>query len=546
MRDTISIEIYKILAEAKKISTTNPDKSYAMSNDAYQKSIKNGLRSEEGYALIGMAFGCRAKSEINQMLDYSYKSLEIFEELQETSGQIRALNLIGIGYFYSSMYDRALKYLLQVIGLLSEFEDNFLLSCVLNNIGEVYRESAKFDKALEYYYSSLRICADYSFRINEASLLGNIGEIYFLEYKYDEALEYYTRSYNILVEEKDMVILGEIENKLGKVHFIKGNFSKAEEYFFTAYNRLENVNNKFYVIDVLVNIAKLHLDKSPHESLYYFNKAIKYAEDIDAKKKLSEVCKTVAEYYEQINNYKVALEFFKKYSRVNEEIMTSNIGNKLEIIKIELEHYKENDRFEKIKNSLETEISNQRKELENIKKSNEILEKKVFEDELTCIPNRRYINYYLNKAWGKLMLNDEIIVLFMIDIDNFKKYNDYWGHSKGDECLIKVSNCIKNIQVKRKDVLGRYGGEEFVYFVEGIDYNEALELGNLIRTEVQKLGLDYKSDNESKVITISMGGTIGKASYYDKIPNMLQIADKELYKAKDMGRNITLIKNIVE
>ncbi|MGB4438291.1 MAG: tetratricopeptide repeat protein, partial [Sedimentibacter sp.] len=194
MDDIISEEIYKILNEAKNISVTYPDRSYEMCMEAYNMSNKSNLKVEEGYALIGMSFSCRAKSEINKMLDYSYKALEIFEVTQEPLGKIKSLNLIGIAYFYSSMYGEALKYLLRVIDLLDEFKDYFLLSCVLNNIGEVFRESAKYDKALEYYNNSLEICIDNNFKLNMASIFSNIGEVYFLEKKYEDALEYYTKS----------------------------------------------------------------------------------------------------------------------------------------------------------------------------------------------------------------------------------------------------------------------------------------------------------------------------------------------------------------
>ncbi len=546
MGNNISKEIYKILNEAKSISATDPNKSYTMCREVYHMSKKNNLKLEEGYALIGMSFACRAKSEINKMLDYSYKALEIFEALQDLLGQIKSLNLIGIAYFYNSMYEAALKHLVQALELLGEGKDYFLLSCVLNNIGEVFRESAQYDRALEYYNSALKICIDANLRINTASIFSNIGEIYFIENRYNEAMEYFTKSYDILIEGKDMVNLGEVENKLGKVHYINKNYSKAAEYFFSALRRLDNVDNKFYAIDVLVNIANLQLNKDSNKAFYYFERAMQYAEKTNAYKKLSEVCKTVADYYERIGNFKDALVYFKRYHRVNQEIMTSIVGDKLEILKIELEHLKENHKFEKIKiinQRLEMEISNQKNELEKIQKSNAILEKKILEDELTGVPNRRYINYHLNKTWEEALLQDEIIVLFIIDIDNFKKYNDCWGHLKGDECLIKVANCLKAIQEKRKDTFGRYGGEEFIYYAKNISYDQALELGNLIRTEVENLCLEYTFDNMSRVITISVGGVLGKVSDFVNISNMIQIADKELYEAKKGGRNIMLLNS---
>lgn len=548
MENNISKEIYKMLDEAKNIATTYPNKSYVISKEAYHMSKKNHLKLEEGHALFGISLACRAKSEINKMLDYSYKALEIFEVLQDPLGKIKSLNLIGIAYFYSSMYEEALKYLLQALGLLRELKEYYLLSCVLNNIGEVFRESAKYDRALEYFYSSLKICTDINSKINIASLLNNIGEIYFIENNYDKALDYFTKSYDILIEEKDMITLGEVENKLGKLHYMNENYSKASEYFYSALSRLENVENKFYAIDVLVNLATLQLKKDWNKSIYYFEKAIGYAEKTNAKKKLSAVCKTVADHYEEMGNFRDSLEYFKKYNRVNQEITTSILGNKLEILKIELGHLKENHNFEKINmvnQRLETEIWNQKNELETVQKLNEVLEKKALEDELTGVPNRRYINYHLNKTFEESLVQDKIIALFIIDIDNFKKYNDYWGHLKGDECLTKIAGCLKDIQVGRKDTFGRYGGEEFIYYAVNINHDQALELGNLIRSEVEKLCLNHTVDNKSCVVTISVGGVFGKLSSFSNISDIIQIADNELYKAKDMGRNITLLNNII-
>lgn len=548
MENNLSEEIFRLLDESKKICTSYPNKSYTMSKKVYDLCKEKSMTLEEGYALIGMAFACRSKSEINKMLKYSFNALEIFVELNDKLGQIKSLNLIGIAYFYNSMYEEALKSFLQALDILDEFKDDFLLCCVFNNIGEVYYESMKHDTALEYYYKALEVVAKINSNISTASLLTNIGKVYFTQNKYTEALEYHTKSYNILIKEKDMVMLGEVENHLGKVYFINENYDKAEEFLFSALRRLENIENKFYTIDVLVNIAKLQLVKDSNKSLYYFEKAIQYAEKANAKKKLSEVCKMVADYYEKTGDFRVALEYFKRYHSVEQEIMTSTVGNKLEMLKIEIEHIKENHKFEKTKivnKRLENEISFQRSELQKIRKINKILEKKALEDELTGVPNRTYINYYLNKAWEESMLCDPVFALFIIDIDNFKKYNDYWGHIIGDQCIMKVANCLKDIQVKRKDIFGRYGGEEFIYFARNINYDEALELGNKLKSEVEKLCLKYTLDENNNVITISLGGVLGKTSQFDNISDIIQVADKELYKAKNMGRNIVYINNLV-
>ncbi|MFL0247232.1 GGDEF domain-containing protein [Candidatus Clostridium stratigraminis] len=544
MEADLSKEVNKILGEAKHIYASNPNNSYIMSKEAYIMSKNNNLKMEEGDALISMSMACRSKSQINKMLEYSYDAYEIFKTLNVSLGQAKSLNLMGIAYFYSAMYKEALQYLLQAKDLLMKLKEDFLLSCVINNIGEVFRESEDYSNALKYFDSSLRICELNNFKINTASILSNMGEIYFLESKYEQAMEYFTQSYNILIKENEMVNLGEVENKLGKMHFLNKNYGKAEEYFYNALTRLKNVDNKFYIIDVFLNIAKLLAEKNPHRAFYYFEKAIRYSEKTNAKKKLSEIYKTTSEFYEKVGSYKEALEYFKKYFAVNQEIISSITANKLEIIKIEFSHLKEDSKFEKekiINKRLELEISNQRRQLASIEELNKVLEKTTFEDELTGVPNRRYINYNLSKVFEERFLLDHSIVLFIIDIDNFKKYNDFWGHLEGDKCLIKIANCLEAIQIERGDIFGRFGGEEFIYYALGINFEEAIELGNYIRTEVEKLDIKYTSDNESKVLTISVGGALGKASDFYSITSIIEIADKELYKAKNMGRNITLL-----
>ena len=347
-------------------------------------------------------------------------------------------------------------------------------------------------------------------------------------------------SYNIFISSNDMLNLGEVENKIGKVYFEIGDFKSAREYYFKSLKRLEGINNKYYSIDVLINIGQLNLEKlAGRKTLSYYEKALEYGENIGSKKKLSQIYRIISDYHEIQGDYKNALEYYKRYSNVSEQISGANLKTKLEILNIELKNIEETGAFIKLKSRLEKEISRQNLELENINRTNEILEKKVNEDELTGVKNRRSINTCLKSILEEMYLQEELIVLFMIDIDKFKRYNDYWGHSEGDICLKKIAYCIEKIKNNRNDIFGRYGGEEFIYISRSINYEDALNLGNLIRTEVEKIGLYYMYKGEKRDTTISVGGIIGKSSDFASMAEMLELADKELYRAKDMGRNIT-------
>lgn len=539
MSNEITKLIYEKIEEANKISTFNPDKSYEISNEAYNMAVDSNLRIEQGFSLIKMAQACRAKSEIHLMLDFSFRALEIFEGEKEFKGQIMALNIIGIAYFYNSKYEEALKYFFNAKKLFSMVEDDYLLSCVLNNIGEVYRESESYDMSMKYYKQALEISIKRNFKLNIASLYSNMGEVCYHAKSYNDALNYFNKSHNFLLNGNDMVTLGEIEDKIGRTYFAIENFHDAEEFYFKSLKRLKKVNNKYYIIDVLIDIGILYLQKDLNQSIIFYEKALEIAIDINSNKKMRDIYKLISEYYEKIQDYRTALVYYKYFFEVNKAISVDDKAKKLEIFKIEMDYIKDNDKGEKIRNKLEKEISNQKIEIEKMKKISKELEQSALEDELTRVFNRRYINIYLKKLLESNA--DEHVVLYMIDIDNFKKYNDYWGHSQGDECLKKIASCVKNIQEKRGDVFGRYGGEEFVYVARNINYEKSIDLGELIRSSVEDLGIYYIDAGIKRFTTISVGGALFNIKEFTNLANIMETSDKQLYKAKNMGRNAVVM-----
>lgn len=544
MFETIySKNIYKDIEKAKKLASTDPDQAIAMSRKIYRRANKENLKIEMAHCLLNIALAGRNKSETGLILENSYEALSIFKKENNITGQSRSLNFIGIAYFYSSMYDEALKSFLEGKELLAIDDEDQLMVSLLNNIGEVYKESELYDKAIEHYNRAIEIVNRSSNSLSHAVILCNIGEILLNKRKYEEALEVYNKSHSILLETDEIVSLADTENKLGKLYYELKDYKKSESYYLRAYKRLNSVTNKYFLIDVLINMAELYEFKQKEETLYLYKEAMYYAENIDSRKKLCNIYDLISQYYERKKDYKNALTYFKKHTEANKELMKLNFKSKLEVFNIDIINIKDSSEFKNIRVRLEKEIRRQKNELETFKLSNKILEKKVYEDELTGIANRRSVNIYLEDMINRTYIADEKLVLFMIDIDNFKKYNDYWGHAEGDVCLKKVAASIKNIEVENNALFGRYGGEEFIYISIIKDYEEAMNLGERIRKEVEKLGLYYRYEDRKRKTTISVGGVFASISMFSSSREIIEMADRELYRAKDMGRNITLIKD---
>ena len=146
-------------------------------------------------------------------------------------------------------------------------------------------------------------------------------------------------------------------------------------------------------------------------------------------------------------------------------------------------------------------------------------------DVLTRIPNRRATQAFLEKELSRAQRNQSEFTIFLIDIDNFKQVNDLWGHAVGDNVLVKTASLFQSM-IRNQDLVGRWGGEEFLMIVPGACEVEAM--AERVRSEIANTR--YGSGAESFDITISIGVTCAKQS--DQIDQILKKADQALYRAK--------------
>ena len=148
-------------------------------------------------------------------------------------------------------------------------------------------------------------------------------------------------------------------------------------------------------------------------------------------------------------------------------------------------------------------------------------------DVLTRIPNRRATQAFLEKELSRAQRNQSEFSVLLIDIDNFKQVNDRWGHSVGDDVLVKTAAIFQSM-VRKQDWVGRWGGEEFLMILPGSPDCDAESLAERVRSEIANS--EYSYGVESFGITVSIGITCAKPS--DQIDQILKNADQALYRAK--------------
>jgi two-component system chemotaxis family response regulator WspR len=158
-------------------------------------------------------------------------------------------------------------------------------------------------------------------------------------------------------------------------------------------------------------------------------------------------------------------------------------------------------------------------------------------DGLTGLSNRRYLDEYLSAEWRRGAREQTELSMLMIDVDNFKLYNDTYGHVAGDEVLKRIASTVAGCLGRPEDLASRFGGEEFAVVLPGTSIGIVRMLAEKIRREVEALELPHANSSSGPYVTISVGGAATVPRLETGITWLINAADLALYRAKHEGKN---------
>ncbi|MFA9377930.1 MAG: GGDEF domain-containing protein [Lachnotalea sp.] len=165
-------------------------------------------------------------------------------------------------------------------------------------------------------------------------------------------------------------------------------------------------------------------------------------------------------------------------------------------------------------------------------------------DTLTNLLNRRGFEKKLTELWPLLRDSRKTIMAIMIDIDNFKSYNDTYGHIAGDQCLKDVTECIYDIASRMTDLVVRYGGEEIVVAMTEGNEENCFEVAQTIQERINSLYIKAGTQAMYPYVTVSMGIASMIVNNTNTIYDLIDKADEQLYYAKNSGRNRIAMNHI--
>ncbi|KKL51223.1 hypothetical protein LCGC14_2297650, partial [marine sediment metagenome] len=160
-----------------------------------------------------------------------------------------------------------------------------------------------------------------------------------------------------------------------------------------------------------------------------------------------------------------------------------------------------------------------------------------YEDGLTLLANRRRLDQALGDNWNICGRDQKPISMLLLDIDYFKKYNDYYGHQLGDLALVAIGRLMQSTISRKSDLAARYGGEEFAFLLPDTDLAGAKLVAEKFKRQLQEEAIPHQRSTVASVLTVSIGIATITPAMDDNPWQLIQNADRALYRAKDEGRD---------
>lgn len=467
------------------------------------KSSKNDKKKAELYNSIGQV--CYLLTNYDQALEYYLGSLKIREEIHDKKGIANSLNTVGNIYFQLRNYDRSLEYYEKSLKIRQQLKDDIDIGKSYNNIGNIYSTLKDYQKAIDNYDAALKLYDKGGEHKLRASVYNNVGIIYREKGELNEALDSFKKSLKIARKEGLAYNIANTSNEAARTYVQLKKYSDAEENLKTALEKAKKLN---------------------------------------ARNVIQESYQILAELYYEKKDYAKAYEHYKLYSDMKDAIY-GELSGKIAVIQSKyISEQKEKEaEIYRLKN---VEMA---KYIKDLQKANEIIKKKNKEltdaytkldllartDPLTRLSNRRDILDKIKYEALKFERSGEKFALGLSDIDNFKTFNDSYGHDCGDFVLVNLANIMRSV-MRKQDCIGRWGGEEFIFLMPKTDLDGGAVIAEKLRKKIESEIFYYRDIKLN--ITMTFGITV-----YDSImdiDNSINKADEALYQGKAKGKNIVV------
>jgi diguanylate cyclase (GGDEF)-like protein len=509
---------------------------------AYELSI-SGPFERENY-LQGLADSLMNLSHYNYLLgkmNTAIKQAEHSMQLYQSLGQLQPqAELYGrLGSIYEIYNNRILAIEYLVKGLEIAKSNNFELieGKISLRIAEVYFGMGNFRQCIHDATQAEIIFKKYGHPILTSFALICISQANAELHQMEKAFQTIYQALDLSTENDSLIARAEGLYSLGLLHLMNNELPLAQTHLQYCKDMTRKSHLRLLNVRVNLGLSEILLrSDEPKEALRLLKKCLKDAEEIGIEQNIVQAHYKLAEGYERLHLYKLSLDHFKIYNEITNKIFDQQSLQKIQTIEV-LYRTRAATREAELTRSknleLEKEIVNRKQIEAKLRKNEKRYRSLASVDSLTRLYNRRHFFDVAEIEFERAFRYQHPLSLMMIDLDHFKKINDCYGHLIGDEMLKFVATICKN-NLRKMDIIGRYGGEEFIVLLPGTKQDDAFILAERIVHTIANSRLS--SIKGSIQITASIGVST-KMKECKQLDTLVEMADRALYSAKQLGRN---------
>jgi len=503
----------------------------------------------------------------NDVIDYGKK-------VQDDSLVAFAHYHQGIVYYVLNDGNLFYEAVTNALAALGKIEDWLLMARCYNFLGIFSVNHGNVAIGFDYYINALSCCEKAGAEEFSCIIRINMGVLYILSERYEDAIESLEIALSYVskhpeLSRYDEYMTGIYEN-MAKAHLCNGDLIEAKCCF-------ENIYAEHS--DYLEAGKEAMLTIWATEAMYYHTAG----KEEKCKALIAQVHKEITQnmpimdMFDDFYDYcKILLlrdaqeEFWKLVEIMEPMVKKLDITNlMLKMLHLKIQFYRKHkqnaeylqaaalyyeyaERASVENKTMMNNVLNLRKTLEilneekkEIEQKNAILRAKSETDALTGLSNRFRLNDYSEEAFQKALDEGISLAVEILDLDNFKGYNDYYGHQSGDECLQKIASAIKSME-EFGAFTARYGGDEFMLIYIGITKEQMVEYAAELRKRVMALEIPHAKSKIGNIMTISQGACWDVPVHGNRVWDYLHAADDMLYRVKQKKRNNFCIGNLTE
>ena len=535
----LEAHLYKTGTAALEMQNIQPGEAVRLCISALQAAeipdAPRSLKSQIGRVRLILSDLYIQLTRYDKALENALEANGIYEEIEVDSGAARSLNAIGLANIHLGTYANALDNLLQALTSANELNDPRLKTQVLNHLGLLYLRMEEYAEALNYLEQGLAIGQASKALEADPGLLENISEAYMQLGSYDQALSYGQQCIQQYQSGQDHFGEAKATSMAGMILLAMGRPDEAIAYYQNALEICTAINYVSGKAQANYLIGELALQQNiPEKAEHHLLQALSQAKSGGQEKQVYETHRLLSQVYQALGNYQEALRHYKAFHETKEAVFNEDIATKIKSLEI-IHRVRETQQDREIYRLANVELI---QEIEERARVQDELERLTTMDPLTELYNRRHFFELTQNEMERCHRYFRPVSIIMLDIDDFKKVNDQFGHLVGDRVLVETARRIKKA-LRRVDKACRYGGEEFAILLPETNKIQAEMVAERLHQLIWRQPV-IESD-----MNISITVSVGVASYDSEgilsVDTLLDRADQAMYQAKQGGRNQVVV-----